>query len=224
MRKWKEEQWDHCINRTLSNKDNYDHDIFYTLDCLAPKLIAQNIKDSCIQQFSENSAIEFAKLLLKVTSVSNDALGEALINASINNDLEFLKLLLEHHCDINSTYGEEAFSEAIEQGDLKIVSTLLQQGIDVLGKYGGEELKAASEEGHHEIVQILVDYGVDVSKYGSAALTAAILGNHRKVVTLLFENNADLNSACDGGALVIASRLGKRKMVKTLLDCNIHMI
>jgi len=127
-----------------------------------------------------------------INAININKSGEILLIEIIkNNDIETLKLLLQHkNLDINAQDkdGWTALMESTARSNKEIVKILIDAGADVevLNKHGSNALMMSD---NLEIVQILIDAGADVNAtdwLGFTALSRAIaLGQELKVKALL---------------------------------------
>jgi len=144
--------------------------------------------------------------------------GTALQIASVMGHLEVVRVLLEHGADVNAQGGEysNALQVASTSGCLEMVRILLEHGADVnaQGGYFGNALAAAAANGFDEGVRMLLLSGADVNLSGTAALYWAAEGGHVKVVGMLLDAGADIDSRHEtpGGQLsALSAALNSRQ-------------
>lgn len=125
---------------------------------------SRDIRD-ILKRAKDIGAEELFKRLLYWDDINN-AEELHLFQASRNNEVELVRLLLEIGADINqaNSVGETPLYVASEAGHEHIVRILLENGADV-NKAGYDEqtpLMMAVEMGHEEVVEILLEYGANL--------------------------------------------------------------
>ena len=88
----------------------------------------------------------------------------ALREATVNNQEDVVRILLEHGADVNAKediFGTTCLMEAARVGSVPIVKLLLQHGADVnaMEDTGFTALTEASLRGHLTVVNLLKQYG-----------------------------------------------------------------
>jgi ankyrin repeat protein len=125
--------------------------------------------------------------------------------AAANNRVDMVKLLLDHHADINArtwgTFrrGDTALGCALWRGYLPVVQLLLERGAELRYVYppGQTMLGVAADYGTTEIARLLIRAGADVNAYnqeGWTPLHAAASGGFPALVALLLDSGARINS------------------------------
>jgi beta-lactamase regulating signal transducer with metallopeptidase domain len=134
-------------------------------------------------------------------SRTDRALGEALIEAADDGDVQGLKDLLAAGVDVNlKVYGDgSALIAASRKGEIAAVKFLLERGADVnMGVEGdGNPLIMAAREGHMDVVTLLLQQGADIDLVVDGdenALIQAAANGHLDVVKLLVARGANVNA------------------------------
>lgn len=126
----------------------------------------------------------------------DDKAATTLLTASLNGNIEAVKLLLEAKADVNKAYTSEAtpLYLASTKGHTEVVKLLLGAMADVNqaeAKYGATPLIIASRGGHTEVAKLLLEAKADVNVKVKAkgkeytALSLAKEGGHTRIVELL---------------------------------------
>jgi beta-lactamase regulating signal transducer with metallopeptidase domain len=159
-------------------------------------------------------------------SRTDRALGEALIEAADDGDIQTLKELLAAGVDVNLKVGGDgsALIAASRKGEIAAIRFLLERGADVnMGVDGdGNPLIMAAANGFADVVTLLLERGADVNLGvtgdGNPLIMAAANG-HADVVTLLLERGASIDLVIDGdeNALIQAAGNGHLDVVKLLV-------
>ncbi|MGK5090375.1 ankyrin repeat domain-containing protein [Deltaproteobacteria bacterium TL4] len=116
-----------------------------------------------------------------------------LYNATLDNDLEKLKQVIETQPNESKKHLPRLLGVAAKTGKLEIVEYLIAQGVEVNQPSGNGRrvmtpLLWAAYEGHIEIVQALMNYGADLGALdyrGRTAMELAAEKGHTSVVQLL---------------------------------------
>ena len=127
-----------------------------------------------------------------------------LIEAAYNNDIDSVKVLLEHGADIDKKgyMDKTAFLEAVELGYLDIADLLIEKGADMQDHFTGNwnGLPVAAQKGYLEIVKKMVEKGSpvdsrgDINESSATALMLAAQAGHLDIVKFLVEHGADINA------------------------------
>ncbi|MCS3531915.1 ankyrin repeat domain-containing protein [Chryseobacterium sp. JUb7] len=154
-----------------------------------------------------------------------------LLIATINKQLEMVKLLVSYKADVNlqDHQSDSAFLYAGASGQTELVKLFLKNGarFDIFNRYNGTALIPACERGHVETVKVLVStkgFPVNhVNRLGwTALMEAVILGNggkkYQEIVSILKENGADLSIPDKEGKIPLqhAKDLGFKEIVEIL--------
>ena len=121
-----------------------------------------------------------------------------LINAVRRNNIELVKLLLDHGADINTRdkKGYTALIIATQYKYIVIIRLLLDRGADpnISSVYGDTPLIYASFGGRTDIVRLLLRYGADPNiqnRYGETALDKAVQFEYDDIAELI-QDHIDL--------------------------------
>ena len=175
--------------------------------------------------------IEMAKLLINNNSdinIKNKDGKNMIILACENGNEEMFNLLVENNADINekSSWGASALIYASEKGNINIMQYLIDNGIDVNGKAddNGDTplLWAVTGKNPYEASKLLIENGADVNATndGGVAPATILAGSVPKVVKLLKDNGADLDTKFLDyyPPIAIAAGEGNLEIVKALVE------
>lgn len=119
-------------------------------------------------------------------------LGEELIDAVMDGDLDPVKDLIEQGVDVNykDDYGNTALMTASRYGYFDIVKILIENNADIhiQGSNRINALNLSARGGFVEIVDYLIKHGADVHSNDDDVLFSAISGNLNIVEYLIIEN------------------------------------
>ncbi|TDP85636.1 ankyrin repeat protein [Halanaerobium saccharolyticum] len=148
--------------------------------------------------------------------------------AVMNNNLELVKLFYRDHSNINekTNYGDTAMLYAAKFGDVELIHFLIDKGAKVIDKDDDNitTLMHASRYNNYEVVKTIIDKDARVNKRDSsgrnAIYYAATYNTDSKIINLLVENGADVNSKNKKGLtpLMRASAFNNYEVVKALID------
>lgn len=175
--------------------------------------------------------IEIAKLLIEHNSDINiknkDGKNMIMIACEKGNE-EMFNLLIENNADINekSSWGASALIYASEKGNINIMQYLIDNGIDVNGKAddNGDTplLWAVTGQNPYEASKLLIENGADINatNYGGVAPATILAASTPKVVKLLKDNGADLDTKFLDyyPPIAIAAGAGNLEIVKALVE------
>lgn len=147
----------------------------------------------------------------------DDALGEALVRASSNGDVELVERLLAAGLDVNMVVEGDgtALIGAVREGRHQMVEYLLARGADVNvpAPGDGSPLIAAAAAGFEELVTLLLDRGANVNTIvpgDENPLMQAARYGHADIVRLLLDRGADVHAiAFERGRERTALRLAR---------------
>ncbi|MEI0686440.1 ankyrin repeat domain-containing protein [Brachyspira pilosicoli] len=175
--------------------------------------------------------IEIAKLLIEHNSDINiknkDGKNMIMIACEKGNE-EMFNILIENNADINekSSWGASALIYASEKGNINIMQYLIDNGIDVNGKAddNGDTplLWAVTGDNPYESSKLLIENGANVNatNYGGVAPATILAASTPKVVKLLKDNGADLDTKFLDyyPPIAIAAGAGNLEIVKALVE------
>jgi ankyrin repeat protein len=149
------------------------------------------------------------------------------------DNIELVKLLLQHKASVNSAYGTPALAVAVSRSSIETVRLLLSQNADPngLGKqyYRRSALEAAVEIENLELIDLLLESGADVNKCsashgGRTPLQRAAENGNERVIEHLFKHEASMLSqpAPTKGASVLQGFIqnGLHKYVAKALEAG----
>ena len=173
--------------------------------------------EPALVETSMQGDIETVKLLLK--HGAEKYLDWALEVASEKGHIKIIKLLLDYgvHMDDCDMFDTAALAEASREGHTDTVRFLVEQG--VMNRLGSA-LKAASGKGHIDIVDLLVEYG-NAEDLGYALIEASRNG-HTEVIIFLLKRDVlvDFQDEEQTTALMMASQSGHVEAIKPLFECG----
>lgn len=169
------------------------------------KINHENMNDYLLEG-SKNNRMDYVLVALK--QGADPDMSEpnfnttALIFASLKNNLDIVKILVENGADVNEKDDMRVtpLYVAAEQGNLDIVKYLIEHNAIPYETFtGGTALMAASDKGHIDIVEYLLDTGSFINYInsstigGNTALFFAVSRGKTNIVKLLLERGADPN-------------------------------
>ena len=135
-------------------------------------------------------------------SRTDRALGEALIEAAGDGDVQVLEEMLSAGLDVNMKVDGDgsALIAAAKKGQFAAIKFLLERGADVnMGVEGdGNPLIMAAANGHTAAVTLLLERGADIEAVVDGdenALIQAAESGHLEVVKLLVGRGANVNAS-----------------------------
>lgn len=135
------------------------------------------------------------RLLLELgAGTTADEFTDALAIATINQDIDIVRILLEHGADPNlyTTIGFRdgtlPLIEAARKNNAKMIGLLLNYGADVLlkGRHGESLLPAAVGHGSDKVITVLVKAGADINAIDGNNFTSLHLAAMRGNISLIF--------------------------------------
>eukprot|EP01018_Ginkgo_biloba_P019913 Gb_34207 [translate_table: standard] len=117
---------------------------------------------------------------------------------------------------------------AASQGNSHLMEEFLRKGMDPdLGDSNGRTaLHIAAARGSRQCVLLLLKYGADVNKKdedGNTPLWKAIIGKHKIISRLLYENGARLDTNCGGNFLCMAAQRNDVDAIMELLKYGVDI-
>ena len=140
--------------------------------------------------------------------ISDEALGEQLVRASGQGELQSVEQLLEQGAPVNyeTVTGLTPLSIAAVFGEVTVMDALIHQGGAALDRdsNGITALCMASRYGMASAMQVLISAGAEIdfeTGRGSTALIEAVLYSHLEVIECLVEAQCDLDLETTTGKL-----------------------
>ena len=176
----------------------------------------------------EGHVQEIRHLLMKGTSPDVVVDGwTALERASINNQCDTIKALIESGADPNreDEDGQTPLYWTAKKGHREASDTLIACGAhyDMPDLLGSTPLHCAAQSGHKEVVIVLLKRGADPArpcKEGNTPLHLASKSGHQDIVELIIALGIDPNPANSTGEspLIVATRSGNANVVKSFIE------
>ncbi|MDA1675517.1 ankyrin repeat domain-containing protein [Bacillus cereus group sp. TH152-1LC] len=164
----------------------------------------------------------------KVQQQAHKQHSNALIIATLNNNLEGTKVLLRHGFDINIQgipgQGETPLTISARNNNFDLVQFLVANGANINSKNYAKttSLMYATQNQNIEMVRFLIENNAEINEVGSngSALKKALLSNADEIIKLLIENGADIKKVCSGlePALNISAQEGNIDMMNYLIE------
>lgn len=187
---------------------------YYRAIHLLKKEAIMDIDDCIIDDVAKSARIGFVRLLRQlltesyaaimfvVLAWSSIAIGGEIHSASVNDDLDKVKSLLQGNPDLvfsKDGDGETPLHWAAANGHNDVVKFLLANKADVNAKdnNGDTPLHEAAGKGYADTAELLLAGRADVNakdKNDYTPLHYAVLGHQLKLVQLLFANKADVSA------------------------------
>lgn len=114
----------------------------------------------------------------------------ALHEAADNGDEDIVRLLLEHHANVNAPGCE----------------------------WSDSPLYVAAKTGHEAIARLLLDYGANVNASECCPLDVAASGGYEAIVRLLLDRGANANGSNNRLPIISAAFTGNKVIVRNLID------
>ncbi|KKP06420.1 hypothetical protein THAR02_01471 [Trichoderma harzianum] len=214
---------------------NADESIVQLIAAAEDVNLEAKAKDSCTPLLlaAENGHLDIFKHLLSRGAEKNavDVDGLTPLHlAAKNGHVALVKMLLQYNADIESEnfWKRTPVMIACQAGNVETVRCLVNHGArpDHGDYYGKTPLSDAAGRGYRQIVEVLLEAVQSNDKLESKgallnqALQAAIEGNHRSIVELIFKTGPDIRSEdCHGNSpLCHAVRFKSVEMVTFMLE------
>lgn len=188
---------------------------------------AASVEEAVPAQSSDDKVI-----IRKIARRGDRAIGEALIEAAEDGDIEAVTSLLDSGVDVNMVVVGDgtALLAAARGNQLEMVGFLLDRGAEVnLGVEGdGTPLINAARDAALSVVKLLVERGADINlgmRGDGNPLIMAAGDGHVDVVRYLLDQGADIERVVPGdeNALIHACDRGHLDVVKLLLSRNANV-
>lgn len=124
-------------------------------------------------------------------SCSEDNVNKLLIDASTDNQVDVLGVLIELGTDANSK--NKAIQVAAHNGNVEIIKMLIAASADVTANKN-KALQVSSSMGNAQVVKLLIEAGAGVSSEKSWPLYISSKKGHIDIVKLLLEHRACVTS------------------------------
>ena len=140
---------------------------------------------------------------LEAGSYAETILAYPLQAAAANDDIELVKLLLQHKASANSAHGTPALALAVSKSNIEMVRLLLSHNADPNGLgshyYCRSALEEAVEQENLELIDLLLESGADVNKCsapygGRTPLQRAAENGKEQVIKHLLKRGASMLS------------------------------
>lgn len=152
---------------------------------------------ACTQNRDLNTAKEILDGSSDTAAIIKDS--GVLHEASINGDIELVKLLLTYPLDINDRTedeGKTALHWAAGGGHIEVVRLLIQHGATIMirDNFAMDPLSTAAFFGRNDIILLFLENGIDINTKGpyGTPIEVAHGRGHGSTVTLLREKGATL--------------------------------
>jgi len=175
--------------------------------------------------------LDIAKKLIEngININSKDSDGRTVLMWAVENGYkEMVQLLIDKgvNLDARNKTGWTALIWASVNGHEKMVELLIKNGVDLNIKNidGWSALVGAVFKNHYNIAKLLIDNGITINaedKYLISALIFTYDKGYEKMFELLFNtgvNSENIRDKEGNSTLLMATRLGVTKVVKSLLD------
>lgn len=195
--------------------------------------IDRNYNNNELFDAVKNNDLETAKNLIvyKWMNVNEkNGAGETLIFYAVyNNNLEMVKLLVDHNADINvkTYYGKPLLLNCLRNNNNDIVRFLIEKGADVNIEDNGKTLLYWCIGKNQELLDLLLekkDLNVNIQQgdFGTTPLFISIRYGDINIVEKLIKLGADVNLKLFNGfsPLSEARRCGNNEIIKLLLENN----
>lgn len=142
-------------------------------------------------------------------------------------DVDMVKMILMHCSEqekislvnLANDHCHTALSLAAKHGCIECLKVLIESGGNVNFRH---PLNHAVTGGHVECAEILVKSGAEVNPRGRIPpIVEAVVRNHRQLIKVLTDNNADVNvTFLDSNPLIVATSYGRVECIRDLLQAG----
>ncbi len=193
----------HRINEVLRSRTMKSPSLTL-IACVCLSLTAVTIKAA--QNFAPKISLDEVQSDSRHYSILSQRVGEKLIRAVDDNDLESIRQMLADGVDINTpAIGDgTALIIAVKKDNQTMVQALLDLGADVnqSSRGDGNPLITAAMTNNLALAQLLIGHGADVNQIvprDETPLINATRDGYLEMSQLLVENGADVNLAVQTG-------------------------
>jgi len=150
----------------------------------------------------------------------------ALRHATINDDIDLVKVLLARNFPVNAA-DKDGRTALFYGRNIEIVKALLGAGanVNVRTLSGDTPLIDVARDGNEDVAKLLLENGANVNaakENGATALMGAANNGHMGLAKILLDAKAEVNAANKYGetALMKAANSGNMNLIKILLDAK----
>ena len=192
-----------CINRENQNEIGVKRkEVYNAKYCTLVDINNSSVSRTPLMEAIMKGHVLVAKYLIVKQDASVDARDfnqdTALIQASRNDNIEAVKLLLDHNANIKAQnkYGGHAAYYAALSGNNEILRLFIEKDDEVInlkGSFGCTPLIAASEEGRVNVCKYLIGRKADMNiqdDKGETAIQLASNNSQIDIVDFLKQNGA----------------------------------
>lgn len=194
-----------------------------------------NNKEMMLIHAAKNGQLETVREIIKSVNYYdvNNMFGKALLEATLNNHLDVVQLLLQSKANpdyqIPNEFGYTALFHAARNNNVDIINLLLQYGasVNTRSQSGETALIYATKYGQSEAAQALIKAGADTNikdknGWGNSALIIAVEKGYSNIVRALIQNGANVNIQDEDGNTPLMNAIihNKIKIVNEFLSLN----
>ena len=157
------------------------------------------------------------------TDAHHAALGEPILQAAENGDIDAIRDLLSRGASLTSEVeGMTPLHRAASTGQIETLAFLIEYGISIdtgTGRESHTPLHIAAGAGHIDVIDWLLAHGADIDggDTGFSPLAQAVVSNQTDAARRLIESGADVRDE-PASTLIEAARAGSTDLVSLLLD------
>ena len=154
--------------------------------------------------------------------ISNEEKNDMLIDASINGNLEMIKILLEYGANIHVKNNRPLY-HACDKEHLDIITFLIKNGANI-HLNNDRVLREACKHGKINSVKLLIEHGANIQAKECEAFRWSCSNGHYDIAEYFIKLKIDIH-ICDECAMRCACKYGHVEIVKLLLDngANIYL-